>query len=150
MSAHLNVLLGAESKKDCMFFARALGEIPIETKLKTVNNGAELMKYFDKHSDNKLPDILFLDFNMPCKNGSECLMELKKDKNLQNIPIVVYSNKLHRDIADLLYDHGAHYYVPKLDYVELKLTLHRIFNMLTKSDFTRPSRKKFIFNVVEA
>lgn len=149
MKQPLQILLGDESKKDCLYFAKALNEIPIETKLKTVNNGGELMKYLEKHLDTP-PDILFLDFNMPCKNGSQCLMEIKKDKKLKTFPVIVYSDQLHLEIADLLYDQGAHYYMPKMEYMELKFTLHRILNMFIKSDFSRPSRKKFIFNVVEA
>jgi response regulator RpfG family c-di-GMP phosphodiesterase len=149
MTKHLQLLLAEEDKKDCLFFTKALSEIPIPVKVKTVNNGEELMKYLLENSD-KLPDILFLDFNMPCKNGAECLAEIKQHKKLKSIPVIVYSETLHMDIADLLYDQGAHFYIRKMEFTELKLTLHRLLNMLAKTDFKRPGRKKFIFNLVEA
>jgi CheY-like chemotaxis protein len=37
------------------------------------------------------PDIIFLDLNMPGMDGFECLRELKADKSLMDIPIVMYS-----------------------------------------------------------
>ena len=36
-----------------------------------IENGEELMTYLIKHA-KELPDVLFLDLNMPRKNGSEC------------------------------------------------------------------------------
>nr|MBA3987094.1 response regulator [Flavobacteriales bacterium] len=39
---------------------------------------------------NKLPDIIFLDINMPKMDGRECLVELKKDKTLKKIPVIIY------------------------------------------------------------
>jgi len=38
-----------------------------------------------------LPDVVFLDLNMPVMNGKDCLRELKEDKDLKHIPVVVYS-----------------------------------------------------------
>lgn len=148
MTKQLHVLLAEESKRDCLLFSRALGEIPVPTVLKSVNDGRELMKYLLK--TETLPDLIFLDFNMPCKSGAECLAEIKQNKKLRRIPIIVYSDLLHLDVADILYEQGAHYYIRKMEYTELKLTLHKILNMYKKTEFTRPSRKRFVFNVVEA
>jgi CheY-like chemotaxis protein len=38
-----------------------------------------------------LPDVVFLDLNMPVMNGKDCLKALKQDKDLKHIPVVVYS-----------------------------------------------------------
>lgn len=149
MTKQLQLLLAEEDKKDCLFFTKAFSEIPVPIQLKMVNDGAELIKHLHENND-KLPDLLFLDFNMPCKNGAECLAEIKSHKKLKSIPVIVYSDTLHIDIADLLYEQGAHYYIRKMEYTELKLTLHRLLNMVYRTDFKRPSRKKFIFNLVEA
>ncbi|MBA3664525.1 MAG: response regulator [Bacteroidetes bacterium] len=148
MEKTLHLLLADEDRNDCLLFNKALMQIPIPTKLKTVHDGEQLIKHLLKSAERK-PDLLFLDFNIPCKNGSECLSEIKKNKKLKNIPVVVYSTTLHGDIASFLYEQGAHYYIQKMGFIELKLTLHRILNTLLKNDFERPSKKNFIFNIVE-
>lgn len=144
----LHLLLAEEDKHDCLLFNKALVQIPIQTKLKTVNDGEQLMKYLVKNHD-QLPDLLFLDFNMPCKSGTECLNEIKKHEKLKDIPVVFYSNTLHKDVTTFLYDQGAHYHIQKVGFIELKLTLHRILNTLIKNEFSRPNKPQFIFNLVE-
>jgi DNA-binding response OmpR family regulator len=52
----------------------------METKLDVVSDGEELMKYLDDEA-NSLPDFLFLDLNMPRKNGTECLEEIRGMKD---------------------------------------------------------------------
>ena len=47
------------------------------------------------------PDVILLDLNMPRKNGTECLHEIKTNPKLQALPVVIYSTSLHEEIADL-------------------------------------------------
>ncbi|MBC8048251.1 MAG: response regulator, partial [Fimbriimonadaceae bacterium] len=82
----INVLLADDDKDDRYFFDKALKQIPIATHLKTVADGEKLMDYLLKN-DVPLPDVLFLDLNMPRKNGSECLAEIKRNEKLKEIPV---------------------------------------------------------------
>ncbi|MGZ4042763.1 MAG: response regulator [Bacteroidia bacterium] len=148
MEKTLHLLLANEEKSDCLMFSKALSQIPITSRLKTVHDGEELMKHLLKNTD-KAPDLLFLDFNMPFKSGAECLSEIKQNKKLKNIPVVIYSTNLRGEVTSFLYEQGAHYYIQKVGPVELKITLHRVLNTLIKNDFERPARRNFIFNVVE-
>jgi CheY-like chemotaxis protein len=61
------------------FFKDALGELPLLTKLSTVANGEQLMEVLNQ--TELLPDLLFLDLNMPRKNGFDCLLEIKQRKD---------------------------------------------------------------------
>ena len=92
----LNILLADDDADDRYFFERALQDLPITTNLKTVPDGARLMEYLYKNTDH-LPDVLFLDNNMPRKNGSECLAEIKNNAQLKGIPIVMCSTSLGND-----------------------------------------------------
>ena len=78
-SLPLNILLAEDDTDDRFFFDKVLQGIPIDTRLTTVNNGEQLMKYLLENQD-QLPDVLFLDINMPRKNGFECVSEIRTNK----------------------------------------------------------------------
>ncbi|MEO5602661.1 MAG: response regulator [Cyclobacteriaceae bacterium] len=137
------LLLADDDKDDGFFFSRALQKIPIATHLTIVDDGEKLMMYLNKNL-KQLPDVLFLDLNMPRKNGSECLVEIKKDEILKELPVVIYSTSLYEDTADLLYKNGAHYYIRKGSLEGLEKGLHFVLNLLEAKKFSRPSRELFI------
>jgi len=109
----LHVLLADDDTDDCLIFRDALEELPIKTSLKTVNDGEKLMDLLAK-DDVVLPDIVFLDMNMPRKTGYECLSEIKHNKQLQHLPVIIFSTSLSNDMINLLYEKGAHFYIRKL------------------------------------
>lgn len=144
----LKILLADDDPDDRFFFDLVLKNLDISTQLTTVEDGVKLMDYLIKHSD-ELPDVLFLDLNMPRKNGSECLTEIKDNPKLKDLPVIIYSTSLHEEIADILYKTGAHYYIRKTDMVELKKILNYILGLMVKDNFTKPKRDKFILSVNE-
>lgn len=144
----LNILLADDDRDDRYFFDKALKDLPIQTRLTTAEDGEMLMAYLLKYSE-KLPDVLFLDLNMPRKNGLECLVEIKSNEKLKKLPVIIYSTSLHEDVADLLYKKGAHYYVRKTDLAELKKILLRILTLMIEKNFTQPSRGEFIISLVK-
>lgn len=146
--APLKILLADDDPDDRFFFDLVLKDLAIPTQLTTVEDGVKLMDYLIKHAD-KLPDVLFLDLNMPRKNGSECLSEIKHNAKLKNLPVIIYSTSLHEDIADILYKKGAHYYIRKTDIVELKKTLNYTLGLIVENNFARPRRDKFVLSLAE-
>jgi len=62
----------------------------------------------------KLPDIIFLDINMPKMDGRECLVELNKDKTLKKIPVIIYSTSDYSMDIKLSKELGADYFLTKL------------------------------------
>lgn len=93
----LNVLLADDDADDRLFFEKALKEVPISTILSTVKDGVQLMEYLTENLDN-LPDVLFLDLSMPRKTGFECLSEIKENKKLKDIPVIVFTTSFGRNI----------------------------------------------------
>ena len=67
----IHILLADDDEDDRLFFKEAFEEIKINTIVKMVNDGVELMNHLCKE-DVILPHVLFLDLNMPLKNGIEC------------------------------------------------------------------------------
>ena len=66
----MNVLLADDDIDDQNFFKKALEVVPLNTNLTIVADGEELMTYLFENSE-RLPHVLFLDINMPRKNGFE-------------------------------------------------------------------------------
>ena len=71
---------------------------------------------------NRLPHLLFLDLNMPLKNGLECLKEIKSDEKLKDIFISIYSTSGNEKDIEETFLNGANVYLTKPD----------DFNMLKK------------------
>jgi CheY-like chemotaxis protein len=125
-SEKIKILLADDDKDDRFLFREALSELPVETDLETVHDGEQLMIYLTDHEDD-LPDVLFLDLNMPKKNGFECLTEIKTNDKLGNLPVIMFSTSYPRDIhyeedmIKMLYRIGAQDYIRKpTDFAQLK------------------------------
>jgi CheY-like chemotaxis protein len=140
----LNILLADDDKSDRFFFEKALEEVSISTHLTTVQNGEQLMNYL-KQNLNQLPDVLFLDINMPRKNGLECLSEIKHDEKLKPIPVVMYSTSLQEETADKLFNGGAHYYLHKCDFAELPQSIENVLTLVANNP-GQPTRGQFVIN----
>jgi CheY-like chemotaxis protein len=63
--------------------------------------------------EHALPDYIFLDVNMPVMDGKHCLIELKKDDRLKDIPVVIYSTTQNESEIEELYAIGAQEYLKK-------------------------------------
>jgi len=142
----LKILLADDDKDDRFFFDKALKVLPIPTMLTTVEDGEQLMDYLSKNSEN-LPDVLFLDLNMPRKKGEECLSEINLHPKLRELQVIIYSTSLNEEVANQLYKNGAYYYVQKTDLLELEKILLHILTMMKEKKFTRPARENFILNI---
>ena len=128
------------------FFEKALREISITTQLTSVSDGERLMDHLSKNL-GKLPDVLFLDLNMPRKSGFECLSEIKLIDKLKDLPVIIFSTSLNMEVVDLLYQKGAHYYIRKPgEYDKLKKVILEAITLTSKNKLTQPTRDKFILH----
>lgn len=139
----VRILLADDDQDDHYLFSRALKSLSFTTQLTMVDNGEALMKYLVENS-TELPDILFLDHNMPRKNGAECLREIKNDPKLNRLPVIMYSTYVHEDMSDAFYMCGAHYYIKKTDQKDLRKLLQHVLSLFTENKFFLPSRENFI------
>jgi CheY-like chemotaxis protein len=138
------ILLADDDEDDRGFFADALSEISSGDRLLVVENGIELMSLLVQHAD-KTPDILFLDLNMPVKNGYECLAEIRCTEQWKNLPIVIISTSLQPEAVDRVYKQGASLYIVKPNnYKDLKAFIEKVLWLHQEAQLLLPSREKFI------
>lgn len=118
--------LADDDSDDANLFQEALLEINPEIIVERATTGLELLDKM-KSRDFHIPDIIFLDINMPGMNGWDCLSQLKNDSHLRMIPVIMYStssNVYDKTKATKL---GADYFYTKPDtYQELKKFLARL------------------------
>lgn len=139
-------MLADDDSDDRMFFERAIKKLDLPTKISFAEDGVELMEVL-RRSVNNLPDVVFLDLNMPRKKGDECLREIKNSTEMAKMPVIIYSTSQHEDVADVLYESGAHYYVRKPDYYVLEKVLQHILTMVVEKKMGQPARDKFILKI---
>src|SRR5680860_1041134 len=139
-----DILLADDDLDDCMFFREALEALPFSTSKKFVNDGEELMQLLTKNTE-KLPQVLFLDLNMPRKSGLECLTEIKNDDRLEMIPVVIISTSYDRSVADALYRSGASYYIQKpIGFSQLQELISLAIGLIIGKKNIRPYKENFL------
>jgi CheY-like chemotaxis protein len=143
----LNILLADDDADDCFFFEKALREISIATQLTIVNDGERLMDYLSKNSE-QLPDVIFLDLNMPRKSGFECLTEIMENSKLKDLYVVMFSTSYTLDrnyeqsMIDVLFRMGAQDYIRKPgDFTKLKELIHQSLIKLIEKRTLKETKK---------
>ncbi len=144
----LNVLLADDDMDDCLFFEQAISELAASTSFTTVHDGEQLMHLLNNET-YQLPHILFLDLNMPRKNGFECLAEIKQNEKLKNLPIVIFSTSFEQEVVNLLYENGAHYFIRKPSEFALfkKIILYTFKLIIQDGNTVQPPKDSFVLTV---
>lgn len=101
-----------DDKDDRFFFRSAIRKNNPSYECIEAENGADAIKQLRKAK--LLPDFIFLDLNMPKMDGRECLIELKKDKTLKTIPVIIYSTSEYNVDINVTKELGADYFLTKL------------------------------------
>jgi CheY-like chemotaxis protein len=144
-SKPINILLAEDDQDDCAFFDQALKELSLDTTLKIVSDGEQLMQLL-KDESMEIPDVLFLDINMPRKSGTECLEEIKKIDRLKNLPVVMLSTSNDPQKITFHFKIGANVYIHKPnDFSQLKQVIHHALPISTE-ELGGKSKIKYILN----
>jgi CheY-like chemotaxis protein len=109
---HILITLADDDEDDRLFFTDAFEELKINTVVNTVNNGKELLNFLN-HPDTVLPNIIFLDLNMPILNGIDCLKEIKLNDKFRDIAIAIYSTSSSDQDIENTFVLGANIYIKK-------------------------------------
>lgn len=120
-----------DDAEDCELFTEALREIDPEAKAIIAGDGREALAFLENTAD--LPDYIFLDINMPLVDGKQCLIEIKRNMRLKDIPVIMYSTTSDTNEIRQYYKLGAHDFLIKPNnFAALCDALESIFS-LTRS-----------------
>ena len=99
------ILLIDDDGDDCLFFCEALETVAPEIVCHTSSSGQYALRELSGQ-EIEMPDLIFLDVNMPVMSGWQCLCELK-DGAYKHIPVIMHSNSSHREDIDKAHRFGA-------------------------------------------
>jgi CheY-like chemotaxis protein len=145
MEKFRHILLAEDDSDDYLFFKEALEKISPDFVLQRTKDGLETIKLL-KESTVK-PDVVFLDLNMPYKNGNECLRFIKESADLSDIPVVIYSTSNYIKDIDCSFKNGAKSFIVKPECGNRMFEiLNRVFCILSDRG-SRPTKNNFVVGI---
>lgn len=140
-NAATRVMIAEDDDDDYYIFSVAMEEISFTVMLSRAIDGEMLLKMMEVHT----PDILFIDLMMPCKNGKECLREIRSNTKYDTLPIIVYSSLSDLTNVEYCYREGSNLFAIKPNSIgELKVILERILSINWKKTLYFPPKSEFV------
>ncbi|HSF88834.1 MAG TPA: response regulator, partial [Saprospiraceae bacterium] len=88
---------------------------------------------------------LFLDLNMPRKNGFAALGEIKRHPELEKLPVIIISTSSKIDTIKKVFRDAAHYYICKpVDFEQLKRVIYEALNLIIQKNPPLPLQENFM------
>ncbi len=124
MSHSINhICFADDDADDHLVFSTVMNELFPFVTLNSFYDCNDLVKYLDDEN-GQLPDIIFLDYNMPGNDGNQCLQLIKKTARLLHIPVIIYSTSNYEKLINESYKLGAYKYIVKpSSFDEVKTTV---------------------------
>ncbi len=112
----IDILVVEDNPGDARLIKEVINGNKIQCQLHLVKDGVEAMNFLNKKEEftgSPRPDLIFLDLNLPKKDGREVLSEIKTDDNLKQIPVVVMTTSQAEEDILKSYSLHANCYVTK-------------------------------------
>ena len=115
----VTILMADDDLEDQMLMRDAWEKSRLYNDLRFVDDGEQLMDYLHRRgayadpTDSPRPGVILLDLNMPIKDGREALREIKSDRELRHIPVVVLTTSKADEDIYRTYDLGVNSFITK-------------------------------------
>jgi len=141
----VNIILAEDDADDRILFQYALEEAATSVNLSTVKDGESLLNVL--YGTHETPfDYIFLDINMPGKNGKECLKQIRNDRKFDKVPVVMLTTSSNQKDIEETYSKGASLYITKPCYhSELISILKKVFSLNWKDQATH-KKENFVLS----
>jgi CheY-like chemotaxis protein len=144
MQVPIKIVVCDDNWAESPLFEFTLRNIGVNYELDWVEGGLELLIYLT--TAEVLPDIIFLDVNMPGKSGIQWLEDIRSNRKWNHIPIIVQSfSGATRDVEAAFYG-GADLFILKSDFSN---DFQQILKTIFQQDWTtrpRPRKSSFFLN----
>jgi CheY-like chemotaxis protein/DNA-binding transcriptional regulator YiaG len=112
----IKILVVEDNPVDEMLTRDAIIESKIAAKIFVVHDGSQALKYLKKQEEMGSfldADIVFLDINIPKRNGLEVLQEIKRDRTISHIPVIILTNSINPKDMEESYKYRSCGYISK-------------------------------------
>jgi two-component system, chemotaxis family, response regulator Rcp1 len=115
-SRPVQILIVEDNPADARLVREVMRDSKVLNEIHWVPDGVEALAFLrrqGKYANAPRPNLIFLDLNMPRKDGREVLHDVKADDALKRIPIVVMTSSQAEEDVARAYDQHANCYVRK-------------------------------------
>lgn len=112
----VEILLVEDNEDDIVIIQETFADTKLANIMHTVRDGEEALAYLRRegpYKEMQQPGLILLDINMPKKNGFEVVQELKADRQLRSIPVIMLTTSDREEDIALSYACGASSYIRK-------------------------------------
>lgn len=121
----IKIFLADDDEDDRILFSEALSELPLNCKIFDYKDGIHLMAQL-MIKETPLPDLIFLDINMPLMNGNDCLQKIRETERICKVPVIIYSTSFSKKDVGSFRSLGANGYLQKpASFNQLKTLLYK-------------------------
>ena len=115
MPRHLDIAIVEDNPHDVMLMKEFLKDSGIGYRLHVLEDGESAINYVHEllQRPDRVPDLMFLDLNLPRRNGHEVLIELRSHAALKDLKVVILTTSENPEDERLALANGADCYLTK-------------------------------------
>jgi CheY-like chemotaxis protein len=112
----MKILLIDDDKDDQEIFCEAVRKISPDIYCELADNGQEALTLLQSYPDREMPELVFLDINMPIMDGRETIGAIRSNLRLRNLQVIMYSTSNNVDEIIWFQQMGAKYITKPSDF----------------------------------
>ncbi|WP_018615419.1 response regulator [Segetibacter koreensis] len=141
-NSSINILIADDDNDDVLMLTEALQDNLPSCKCIHKQDGIAALRHIKTDVN---PDIVFLDVNMPLKDGINCLKDIYNHNLLPTTPIVIWSTSQNMKDIKIADEYGAAFYIIKpTSFSEFKKIIKRAIELLGKPKSERVDKSNFV------
>jgi DNA-binding response OmpR family regulator len=144
----MHILFTGDSEGERQLFHSTLTRYADNSYDVALAEGGEEMFYM-LDSSATLPDLIFLAYELPLKDGLDCLKELRNNSKTRGIPVVMYCDMDPHWLVNASYIHGADFYLKKPDDIDDVLVIVDWLKVHLPAQGLKPGRDSFVLKATE-
>ncbi len=133
MAVRHQILVVDDDEEDHLIMQEYFKDLGTEEHVAFVKNGKLALNHLGLLTDHLFPNLIVLDLNMPVMNGTQTLMELKRNPRLKNIPVIIFSTSENETEKQKSLSLGAlDYFVKPSNYAQGLKIIERMNQFIVK------------------
>jgi CheY-like chemotaxis protein len=128
------VLCVDDDVDDQLIVSETIQEIDDSIEVATALNGQEALEFLEQaKSSGELPCLIIMDINMPLMDGKQALVEMKKDTELDNVPIVMFTTSSSQLDMAFCEKYGVEFITKPINMQDFHNTIQKLLSLRATS-----------------